>query len=201
MDQLDRRTKLLIVGGVCLLLVIGIIVLAVSCNAARQKEPEPTPVVDISPIPESTPAPTQSPVPTVTPSPTPEAVTAPMLPTASPALTSEAAAPTDNPAVTPPELPNNSNGSNADVTNSAASKPVSTPSAQAEATATPVFDFGLPAAASVGAQVVVNPASRNVAQVSWTVGKAGLFGIPTGGTYQGTLNANGGSIVFDAPGT
>ena len=46
MDQLDRRTKLLIVGGVCLLLVIGIIVLAVSCNAARQKEPEPTPVVD-----------------------------------------------------------------------------------------------------------------------------------------------------------
>ena len=49
--------------------------------------------------------------------------------------------------------------------------------------------------------MVVNPASRNVAQVSWTVGKAGLFGIPTGGTYQGTLNANGGSIVFDAPGT
>ena len=37
MDQLDRRTKLLIVGGVFLLLVIGIIVLAVSCNAARQK--------------------------------------------------------------------------------------------------------------------------------------------------------------------
>ena len=30
MDQLDRRTKLLIVGGVCLLLMIGIIVLAVS---------------------------------------------------------------------------------------------------------------------------------------------------------------------------
>ena len=48
MDQLDRRTKLLIVGGVFLLLVIGIIVLAVSCNAARQKEPEPTPVVDAS---------------------------------------------------------------------------------------------------------------------------------------------------------
>lgn len=201
MDQLDRRTKLLIVGGVCLLLVIGIIALAVSCSAARKREPEPTPVVDISPIPESTPAPTQSPAPTVTPSPTPEGVTAPALPTASPTPTPKAAAPTAKPAVTTPELPNNSNGSNADVTNNAASKPVSAPSAQAEATATPVFDFGLPAAASVGAQVVVNPASRNVAQVSWTVGKAGLFGIPTGGTYQGTLNANGGSIVFDAPGT
>ena len=60
MDQLDRRTKLLIVGGVCLLLVIGIIVLAVSCSAARKREPESTPVVDINPIPESTPAPTQS---------------------------------------------------------------------------------------------------------------------------------------------
>ena len=201
MDQLDRRTKLLIVGGVCLLLMIGIIVLAVSCSAARKREPEPTPVVDISPIPESTPAPTQSLAPIATPSPTPEAVTAPTLPTASPTLTPEAAAPTDNPAVTTPELPNNSSGSNADVTNSAASKPVSTSSAQAEDTTTPVFDFGLPAAASVGAQVVVNPASRNVTQVSWTVGKAGLFGIPTGGTYQGTLNANGGSIVFDAPGT
>ena len=121
MDQLDRRTKLLIVGGVCLLLVIGIIVLAVSCNAARQKEPEPTPVVDISPIPESTPAPTQSPVPTVTPSPTPEAVTAPMLPTASPALTSEAAAPPDNPPVTPPPAPNHKNRSNPGGSNSGAS--------------------------------------------------------------------------------
>ena len=64
MDQLDRRTKLLIVGGVCLLLVIGIIVLAVSCSAARKKELEPTPVVGISPIPDSTPVPTQSPAPT-----------------------------------------------------------------------------------------------------------------------------------------
>ena len=201
MDQLDRRTKLLIVGGVCLLLMIGIIVLAVSCSAARKREPEPTPVVDISPIPESTPAPTQSPAPTVTPSPTPEAVTAPALPTASPNPTPEAAAPTAKPAVTPPELPNSSSGSNTDVTNSASSKPVSTPSAQAEATATPVFDFGLPAAASVGAQVVVNPASRNVAQVSWSVSKAGILGIPTGGTYQGVLNANGGSISFGAPGT
>lgn len=201
MDQLDRRTKLLIVGGVFLLLVIGIIVLAVSCSAARKREPEPTPVVDISPIPESTPAPTQSLAPTFTPSPTPEEVTAPALPTASITPMPEVAAPTAKPAVTPPEQPNSSSGSNTDVTNSASSKPVSTPSAQAEATATPVFDFGLPAAASVGAQVVVNPASRNVAQVSWTVGKAGLFGIPTGGTYQGTLNANGGSIVFDAPGT
>ena len=54
MDQLDRRTKLLIVGGVFLLLVIGIIVLAVSCSAARKREPEPTPVVDISPIPNGT---------------------------------------------------------------------------------------------------------------------------------------------------
>ena len=67
MDQLDRRTKLLIVGGVCLLLVIGIIVLAVSCNVARQKEPEPTPVVDINPIPENTPTPTQSPAPPLRP--------------------------------------------------------------------------------------------------------------------------------------
>ena len=41
MEQLDRRTKLLIVGGACLLLVIAIIVLVVSCNANRQKEPEP----------------------------------------------------------------------------------------------------------------------------------------------------------------
>ena len=201
MDQLDRRTKLLIVGGVFLLLVIGIIVLAVTCSAARKREPEPTPVVDISPIPESTPAPTQSPAPTVTPSPTPEEVTAPALPTASITPTPEVAAPTAKPAVTPPELPNSSSGSNTDVTNSASSKPVSTPSAQAEATATPVFDFGLPSAASVGAQVVVNPTSRNVAQVSWSVSKAGILGIPTGGTYQGVLNANGGSISFGAPGT
>ena len=200
MDQLDRRTKLLIVGGVCLLLVIGIIVLAVSCNAARKREPESTPVVDINPIPESTPAPTQSLAPIATPSPTPEAVTAPALPTASPAPTPEAAAPTAKPAVTTPKLPNSSSGSNTAATNS--TKPNSTaPSEQTKAPATPVFDFGLPAAASVGAQVVVNPASCNVTQVSWTVGKTGLFGIPTGGTYQGTLNANGGSIVFDAPGT
>ena len=201
MDQLDRRTKLLIVGGVFLLLVIGIIVLAVSCNAARQKEPEPTPVVDINPIPENTPTPTQSPAPTFTPSPTPEEVTAPALPTASIIPTPEAAAPTAKPAVAPPELPNSNNGSNTDVTNSAASKPVSTPSAQAEDTTTPVFDFGLPSAANVGAQVVVNPTSRNVAQVSWSVSKAGILGIPTGGTYQGVLNANGGSISFGAPGT
>ena len=99
MDQLDRRTKLLIVGGVFLLLVIGIIVLAVSCSAARKREPEPTPVVDISPIPESTPAPTQSPAPTVTPSPTPEAVTAPELPEASPIPVPETAAPTSKPTV------------------------------------------------------------------------------------------------------
>lgn len=201
MDQLDRRTKLLIVGGVFLLLVIGIIVLAVSCNAARQKEPEPTPVVDINPIPENTPTPTQSLAPTFTPSPTPEEVTAPALPTASITPTPEVAAPTAKPAVTPPELPNSSSGSNTDVTNSASSKPVSTPSAQAEDTTTPVFDFGLPSAASVGAQVVVNPTSRNVSQVSWSISKAGILGIPTGGTYQGVLNANGGSIVFDAPGT
>ena len=121
---------------------------------------------------------------------------APALPTASIIPTPEAAAPTAKPAVTPPELPNSSSGSNTDVTNSAASKPVSTPSAQAEDTTTPAFDFGLPSAASVGAQVVVNPTSRNVSQVSWSISKAGILGIPTGGTYQGVLNANGGRISF-----
>ena len=59
----------------------------------------------------------------------------------------------------------------------------------------------MPSAASVGAQVVVNPTSRNVSQVSWSISKAGILGILTGGTYQGVLNANGGSIAFDAPGT
>ena len=201
MDQLDRRTKLLIVGGVFLLLVIGIIVLAVSCNAARQKEPEPTPVVDINPIPENTPTPTQSPVPTFTPSPTPEAVTAPELPEASPIPVPETAAPTSKPTVVNPKLPNSSTDSEASDTNSSNPKPSASHSIQSEDPATPVFDFGLPSAASVGAQVVVNPTSRNVAQVSWSVSKAGILGIPTGGTYQGVLNANGGSISFGAPGT
>ena len=201
MDQLDRHTKLLIVGGVFLLLVIGIIVLAVSCSAARKREPEPTPVVDINPIPENTPTPTQSPVPTFTPSPTPEAVTAPELPEASPIPVPETAAPTSKPTVVNPKLPNSSTDSEASDTNSSNPKPSASHSIQSEDPATPVFDFGLPSAASVGAQVVVNPTSRNVAQVSWSVSKAGILGIPTGGTYQGVLNANGGSISFGAPGT
>lgn len=83
MEQLDRRTKLLIVGGACLLLVIAIIVLVVSCNANRQKEPEPTTVIEVLHTPTLTPEPTPIPTPQPTPTTTPTEITAPALPTMS----------------------------------------------------------------------------------------------------------------------
>ena len=201
MDQLDRRTKLLIVGGVCLLLIIEIIVLAVSCNASRQKEPEPTPVVEISPTPEPTPTLIPTSAPTLAPTPTPGEITAPELPVtfASPPQEAATPSPSPKPPVTAPTLPNSSTNTGTGTTTTPT--PATSNTAQTTNTTTPVFDFGLPSAASGGAQVVVNPTSRNVSQVSWSISKAGILGIPTGGTYQGVLNANGGSISFGAPGT
>lgn len=201
MDQLDRRTKLLIVGGACLLLIIGIIVLAASCNASRQKEPEPTPVVEISPTPEPTPTLIPTPTPTLAPTPTPGEITAPELPVTSASPTPEAAtpSPTPKPPVTAPTLPNSS--TNTGTTTNTTPKPSISNTVKTTNATIPVFDFGLPSAASVGAQVVVNPSAINVAQVSWSMSKSGLLGIPTSGNYNGTLNANGGSITFDEPGT
>ena len=72
---------------------------------------------------------------------------------------------------------------------------------QQAASTAPAFDFGLPSVANVGAQVVVNPSSKNVAAVNWSLTKGGFLGIQTSGAYQGTLNANGGSISFGEPGT
>lgn len=181
MEQLDRRTKLLIVGGACLLLIIAIIVLAVSCNVNRQKEPEPTPIIEVSP----TPTPTSTPVVTPTPMPTatPTEITAPALPTVTPTTT-----------LTPTPTPKQTAGVPSLPSGSTTSKP-----AQTTSTA-PAFDFGLPSAANVGAQVVVNPSSKNVSAVNWSLTKGGLLGIQTSGAYQGTLNANGGSISFGEPG-
>ena len=182
MEQLDRRTKLLIMGGACLLLIIAIIVLAVSCNANRQKEPEPIPVVEASPTPVTTPVstPTLMPIPT----PTPTEITAPALPTPTPVATPT---PTATPKQTAgvPSLPSGS----------------TTPKPQQAASTAPAFDFGLPSVANVGAQVVVNPSSKNVSAVNWSLTKGGFLGIPTSGAYQGTLNANGGSISFGEQGT
>lgn len=48
--------------------------------------------------------------------------------------------------------------------------------------------------------MVVNPSSKNVAAVNWSLTKDGFLGIQTSGAYQGTLNANGGSISFGEPG-
>ncbi|MGN0770575.1 MAG: hypothetical protein ACI4N0_07680 [Christensenellales bacterium] len=182
MEQLDRRTKLLIVGGACLLLVIAIIVLVVSCNANRQKEPEPIPVVEASPTPVTTPVATQTPTPI--PTRTPAEITAPALPTPTPVATPT---PTPPPKQTAgvPSLPSGS----------------TTPKPQQAASTAPAFDFGLPSVANVGAQVVVNPSSKNVAAVNWSLTKGGFLGIQTSGAYQGTLNANGGSISFGEPGT
>lgn len=183
MEQLDRRTKLLIVGGACLLLIIVIIVLVVSCNANRQKDPEPTTVIEVLHTPTLTPEPTPIPTPQPTPTPTPTEITAPALPTPTPVATPT---PTATPKQTAgvPSLPSGS----------------TTPKPQQATTTTPAFDFGLPSVANVGAQVVVNPSSKNVAAVNWSLTKDGFLGIQTSGAYQGTLNANGGSISFGEPG-
>ncbi len=186
MEQLDRRTKLLLAGGLCLLLVIGIIVLAVSCNANRQKEPEPSVVIEV-------PTPTPEPMPTATPKPTPTAtpteITAPALPTVTPTVTPE-----PRPAVTPKPTANTPT-----LPTGTTTKPAATVKPQTTTTGV-AFDFGLPSAANVGAQVVVNPSSQNVASVSWSLTKGGFLGIQTSGAYQGTLNTNGGSITFSEPG-
>ena len=185
MEQLDRRTKLLITGGLCLLLIIGIIVLAVSCNANRQKEPEPSTVVEVTPT--ITPKPTPTATPRPTPTATPAEITAPALPTTTPTATPEPPA-TPKPTAGVPTLPGGTT-----------TKPAATVKPQAEATGV-AFDFGLPSAANVGAQVVVNPSGKNVAAVSWSLTKGGFLGIQTNGAYQGTLNNNGGAITFAEPG-
>ena len=186
MEQLDRRTKLLIVGGACLLLVIAIIVLVVSCNANRQKEPEPTTVIEVLHTPTLTPEPTPIPTPQPTPTTTPTEITAPALPTTTPTTTPiPTPTPTPKPTAGVPTLPSGS----------------TTPKPQQAASTAPAFDFGLPSVANVGAQVVVNPSSKNVAAVNWSLTKGGFLGIQTSGAYQGTLNANGGSISFGEPGT
>lgn len=117
----------------------------------------------------------QSPAPIFTHAPTPEAVTVPELPEASPIPTPEADESTAKPAVTNPKLPNNSSGLGTDAANNTASVPISTLPAQAEDSATPVFDFGLSSATRVGNQVMVNPSSRNMIQASRIVSKAGLL--------------------------
>ena len=185
MEQLDRRTKLLIVGGACLLLVIAIIVLVVSCNANRQKEPEPTTVIEVLHTPTLTPEPTPIPTPQPTPTTTPTEITAPALPTTTPTTTPiPTPTPTPKPTAGVPTLPSSS----------------TTPKPQQTSSTAPAFDFGLPSVANVGTQVVVNPSSKNVAAVNWSLTKGGFLGIQTSGAYQGTLNANGGSISFGEPG-
>lgn len=203
MDQLDRRTKLLIVGGACLLLIVGIIVTVIVASNARQDEPEPPPVIEIPATPEPSPDPTPLPTPETTalPTPTPGEVTAPELPGTSTTPTPEAATPTPTPKppVTAPTLPNSN--TNTGTGSNTSPKPSTSNTGQTTNTDTPLIDFGLPSAASVGAQVVVNPSTLNVADVSWSVSKSGLLGIPTNGSYNGILNANGGSITFDEAGS
>lgn len=177
MEQLDRRTKLMIVGGICLLLLIGVIVLIASCNARR-------PAVVVEPTPEETAEATPLATPTqiaIPATPTPVEITAPALPSPSP---TPGPSPTPKPTAGAPKLP----GGGASTV-----KPKSENAGVA-------FDFGLPSAANVGAQVVVNPSSQNVAEVSWSLSKSGFLGIQTGGTYQGTLGNDGGTIAFDEPG-